>query len=262
MQRHPFKRDLITRTVTVAVLLTVTALLWFLISFYTQNDVFISLLVTLLYIIPLSVILFYYWYINSFLKTIVTKIAVATLANMAAYTASYALCSMLCRNSGNLFHMKATPLLIISGVSFWIIVVQWYSSFLCKTDNGATDENDESTPEQENNNVDTIKHISVKDGSRIHIIKLEDIFYIQAYGDYVMIFTDKGKFIKEQTMKYFQINLPDMFVRIHRSCIVNTHRIVRAELFGKESYSIHLSNNITLRASAAGYKLLKDKLML
>ena len=108
-----------------------------------------------------------------------------------------------------------------------------------------------------------LDRVSVKDGSRIHIIHLEELLYLQAGGDYVTIFTPDGQYVKEQTMKYFETHLPPaLFVRIHRSCIVNTEQILRVELFGKENYQVRLKNGVCLRASNAGYKLLKERLSL
>ncbi|KAA6331588.1 hypothetical protein EZS27_019812, partial [termite gut metagenome] len=52
------------------------------------------------------------------------------------------------------------------------------------------------------------------------------------------------------------------FARIHRSCIVNTNRITRIELFGKDKYNVWLKNGDKLRASIGGYKLLKERLRL
>jgi DNA-binding LytR/AlgR family response regulator len=108
-----------------------------------------------------------------------------------------------------------------------------------------------------------LDRVSVKDGSRIHIIHLNELLYLQAGGDYVTLFTPDGQFVKEQTMKYFETHLPPtVFVRIHRSCIVNTEQILRVELFGKENYQVRLKNGVCLRASNGGYKLLKERLSL
>jgi DNA-binding LytR/AlgR family response regulator len=63
-------------------------------------------------------------------------------------------------------------------------------------------------------------------------------------------------------MKYFESHLPPAFVRIHRSCIVNSEVISRVELFGKESYNVYLKDGNTLKASTTGYKFLKEKLSL
>jgi hypothetical protein len=109
----------------------------------------------------------------------------------------------------------------------------------------------------------TLDKISVKTGQKIHVIAISDIYFLQAEGDYVMIQTESGRFIKEQTMKYFEENLPTgQFVRIHRSCIVNTASISRIELYEKQNYRITLHSGHQLKASITGYKLLKQYLQL
>jgi hypothetical protein len=105
-----------------------------------------------------------------------------------------------------------------------------------------------------------VERITVKSGSRIQVIRVEDLHYIQACGDYVMLHTTSGEHLKEQTMKAFETHLPQHFVRIHRSYIVNAEQIARMELYGKESYDIHLKSGAVLRASASGYKALKQVL--
>ena len=105
--------------------------------------------------------------------------------------------------------------------------------------------------------------ISVKTGQKIHLIPISDIHYLQAEGDYVLIHTAEGKYLKEQTMKYFEENLPvERFVRIHRSCIVHVECISKIELYEKQNYRITLKSGQYLRASSAGYKQLKAALRL
>ena len=107
--------------------------------------------------------------------------------------------------------------------------------------------------------IEQIDRITVKDGSKIHLIKTDELIYIQACGDYVMLITPSGEYLKEQTMKYFETHLPsDTFVRVHRSTIVNVTQISRVELFGKETYQLLLKNGVKLRVSLSGYRLLKN----
>ncbi len=95
-----------------------------------------------------------------------------------------------------------------------------------------------------------------------HVIEEADVIrvYVQAEGDYVMLFTPAGRFLKEQTMRWFEEHLPDRFVRIHRSCIVDVDRIARVELFGKETYRVRLQDGTVLKASVNGYRQLKFRL--
>ncbi len=108
---------------------------------------------------------------------------------------------------------------------------------------------------------DILQRIAVKSGQKIHVIASDDILYIGAEGDYVMIYTKDSRFLKEKTMKYMESHLdPSHFVRIHRSTILNVNFIARVEIYDKESYSVLLKNNVSLKASISGYKLLKQLL--
>lgn len=108
-----------------------------------------------------------------------------------------------------------------------------------------------------------LERIAVKSGQKIQVILIEDIIYLQSDGDYVVIFTAAGKFMKEQTMKYFEEHLPhEQFVRIHRSYLVNVEMISRIELYKKQQQMLTLKNGHQLKTSIAGYKMLKSVLQL
>lgn len=108
-----------------------------------------------------------------------------------------------------------------------------------------------------------LTNISVKTGQKIQMISVSDVLFFQAEGDYVLIQTVDGRFLKEQTMKYFEENLsPESFVRIHRSCIVHVDFISRIELYEKQNYRITLKTGHQLKASQTGYRLLKQALKL
>jgi DNA-binding LytR/AlgR family response regulator len=64
-------------------------------------------------------------------------------------------------------------------------------------------------------------------------------------------------------MKYWEAMLPnDLFIRIHRSFILNIEHIAKIELYEKETYKVLLKNGTGIKASPAGYKLLKQKMRL
>lgn len=108
-----------------------------------------------------------------------------------------------------------------------------------------------------------IERIAVKSGTKIHVVPIAEILYLVADGDYVQVVTEKGKFLKEQTMKYFETQLPqNQFIRVHRSCIVNVEAISRIELYEKQSQQLMLKNGDKIKLSQAGYKLLREKLRL
>jgi len=106
-----------------------------------------------------------------------------------------------------------------------------------------------------------ISRTAVKVGSKIHLISVEEIFFLEADGDYVKIHTKDGSFLKEKTMKYFEAHLePKNFARIHRSYIANLNNIVRLEPFEKDNYVAIMKDNAKLKVSDSGYKKLKSVL--
>ena len=111
---------------------------------------------------------------------------------------------------------------------------------------------------EENERLD---RVVVKSGSKIKVIPVEKISYIEAQDDYVMIYTDTGKHLKEKTMKYFEAHLdPAVFARLHRSYIARIDQIVQIELYEKDSYVAVLKDGAKLRISENGYRNLKKKL--
>jgi len=123
--------------------------------------------------------------------------------------------------------------------------------------------NEEKLPAKSLTVVEKLSRIIVKKNSEYHCVNVNQIRYIEANGDYVLIYTDTSKYLKDQTMKYWEAHLPDdRFVRIHRSFIVNVEVIARIELYEKEIYKVHLKNGDVLKASITGYKLLKQKMHL
>ncbi len=120
----------------------------------------------------------------------------------------------------------------------------------------------ETTTNNCSSKKDVLERISVRNGQKIIIINIDDIFYLQAEGDYVAIVTAKGRWLKEQTMKYFEEHLPeDKFIRIHRSYIVALHAISRIER-SEQHQSVILITKEHIRISITGYKILKKKLNL
>ena len=167
---------------------------------------------------------------------------------------------------GDIVSCKMNPvnLRLVFGILCWIILLQWYR--MNRTDESDFEEisgteADKGQEEAVSAGETFLDRVSVKDGSRIHLVKTDELIYIQACGDYVMLITPTGEYLKEQTMKYFETHLsPDTFVRVHRSTIVNVTQISRVELFGKETYQLLLKTGVKLKVSLSGYRLLKERL--
>ena len=70
----------------------------------------------------------------------------------------------------------------------------------------------------------------VKTNGRLLRINFEEVLYIEALSTYVVLVTDKQKHIVGGTLKNIEERLPFRhFVRVHRSYIVNLHRVEALE---------------------------------
>ena len=109
--------------------------------------------------------------------------------------------------------------------------------------------------------AEILDRIVVKTGNKVHVIPVEKIHYLEAQDDYVMIYTDSERHLKQKTMKFFEAHLdPSAFIRVHRSYIVRIDQISQLEQFGKESYLVIIKNGTKLPVSKSGYKKIKMEL--
>jgi two-component system LytT family response regulator len=109
--------------------------------------------------------------------------------------------------------------------------------------------------------VSPVNRVVVRKGNALNLIPVEQIRYVEAQDDYVMIHHTGGKALKQQTLKFYEDNLPKTnFVRIHRSYIVRVEEIKRIEPYGKENHVAILQSGDKLPVSRAGFKHLKEEL--
>ncbi len=205
------------------------------------------------------------WFVTDLISVPQTSIIVIVAGILLWIAGSFMFCNLMVKITGihYISFVLTIPFRLLFGIPAWIAIVLWYRLLAVKNtevqkEGFVAPQEQTEIPEQQEEIVD---RITVKDGSRIHIIKVDEILYIQACGDYTTLITPAGEYIKDQTMKYFESHLPaDNFVRIHRSTIVNVTQISRVELFGKETYQVTLKNGAKLRVSLTGYRLLKEHL--
>src|SRR5262245_51892746 len=103
--------------------------------------------------------------------------------------------------------------------------------------------------------------ILVKDQSRVHVIPIESVMYVEAQDDYVCIHAEGKRYLKSQTLGEIESTLdPRRFVRIHRSYLLNVDRLARLEPYAKDSRVAVLADGRELPVSRAGYTRLKELL--
>ena len=103
------------------------------------------------------------------------------------------------------------------------------------------------------------QRIVVKDGTRVHVIPIEKLDYVQAQDDYVALYSGGKSYLKQQPIASLEAILdPARFVRIHRSAIVNLERVERIEPYGKDSRIAILAGGARLPGSRSGYSRLLE----
>jgi two-component system LytT family response regulator len=103
------------------------------------------------------------------------------------------------------------------------------------------------------------QRIVVKDGTRVHVIPLAKLDYVEAEDDYVALHSEGKSYLKQQGIASVEAMLdPAAFVRVHRSAIVNLERVARIEPYGKESRIVILTDGTRLPVSKSGYARLLE----
>jgi len=74
-------------------------------------------------------------------------------------------------------------------------------------------------------NAPTSNHIYVNANKKHIKVSFEEILYIESIKDYVRIHTKENSTMTKFKISEFEKKLPNTFLRIHRSFIVNTHQI-------------------------------------
>jgi two-component system LytT family response regulator len=106
-----------------------------------------------------------------------------------------------------------------------------------------------------------IERLVVRDGTKVHIIPIGKLDYVEAQDDYIALHSEKKNYLKQQTISSIETQLdPRRFVRIHRSYIVNLERIARIEPYSKDSRVAVLTDGTQLPVSKSGHAKLKESL--
>jgi two-component system LytT family response regulator len=121
---------------------------------------------------------------------------------------------------------------------------------------------------QTENLLDTASHspaqherIVVKTGTKVKIIPVADVEYLEADDDYVSVHTKEGSFLKNKTMSFFEQTLDsNQFVRVHRSYIIKIQDITRIDPYEKDAHIAILKSGAKVPVSKTGYAKLKQVL--
>lgn len=102
-----------------------------------------------------------------------------------------------------------------------------------------------------------LERILIRDRNQIHILRTEEISFIEAQDDYVAFYSGERSYLKKETLSGLEKRLDSRrFVRIHRSYLLNMDYLSKIEPYAKESKIAVLKNGKTLPVSRSGYQRL------
>lgn len=90
----------------------------------------------------------------------------------------------------------------------------------------------------------------VKSGGRVAFVRVQEIDWIEAQGNYLRLYRGGGSYLVRQTMNDMEAFLdPHRFIRIHRSTIVSVDRIKEIRPMPRGEYEVILLDGIRLTLS-------------
>jgi two-component system LytT family response regulator len=109
----------------------------------------------------------------------------------------------------------------------------------------------EKTDETVNNLPDGMKRkLLVRDSGVVKVIPFDDIDWVDAAGDYMCVHAVGETHVIRSTLRDLMTKLDDnLFVRIHRSTIVNVERVVSVTPLQKGGSLLHLTQGESLKVS-------------
>lgn len=100
------------------------------------------------------------------------------------------------------------------------------------------------------NGVSYPKRLAIRDGAETTCVDVDAIDWIDAAGDYMCVHSNGATHVLRGTMKKLEDLLnPEIFVRVHRSAIVNRHRVTSMRPHRNGEYFLNLGGNTELKLS-------------
>lgn len=105
------------------------------------------------------------------------------------------------------------------------------------------------------------ERIIAEKGNKYVPLETNEIFYIEAYGDYSKIYSSKEMYISNRGISLLEEKLnPKQFLRIHRSTIVSLQAVQEVSRYGK-SYILILKNGEKVKVSRSYADKIKELIL-
>lgn len=95
------------------------------------------------------------------------------------------------------------------------------------------------------------QQIFVKEGDRMYVVRLNDIYRVESAGNYARIYTDKHKLLIKRSLNQIEKTLdPMLFFRVNRNEIIQLRSVQYVETLPKSRLMIRLHTGTELIVSA------------
>ena len=107
-----------------------------------------------------------------------------------------------------------------------------------------------------------IERIMVRSQGRITFLRVADLDFLEASGNYVKLHTAKGSHLIRETLSGLEARLdPAQFVRIHRSTIVNLDRVREMQPWFSGDYLVLLHSGAKLKLSRSYREAMENRMV-
>lgn len=107
-----------------------------------------------------------------------------------------------------------------------------------------------------------LRFLAVRKGRRVVPIPLDDVLYLQASGDYSkVICRDGSEHLHQKTLTRLSQLLPDAYLQVHRSYLVDLRQVACLESRPGSRYSLRLHGGQEIPVSRAKVQVLRERLV-
>ncbi|MBR7793309.1 response regulator transcription factor [Undibacterium sp. FT147W] len=110
-------------------------------------------------------------------------------------------------------------------------------------------------------NVQQSQRLTIRDREKVHVLTFEEIDFIEAQDDYILIHANGRTVMKTQSLSDIEEQLSSTgFVRVHRSYLLQMKALTGIERQSKDTQVAVLRSGIKIPVSRTGYERLKTRL--
>lgn len=106
--------------------------------------------------------------------------------------------------------------------------------------------------------VGKLERLLVRERNQVHVLALDTVACVEAQDDYIQIHCPGKTYLKTQSLSDLETRLdPALFVRVHRSWIINLAQLKNIERLAKDSFVAVLHTGQQVPISRAGHARIK-----